>query len=122
MPTAKMNVSALYTALDRKRQLDNISWRQLAVAADLSPSTLSRIRNGDARPNVDAYLALTSWLGVEPGEFVDREIASSNSAEDVDFSTQISSVLRARTDLTEQDKAYLEDLITLTIKRIQAER
>ena len=46
-----------------------LSWRQLAQLHDLSPSTLTRLRNQKS-PNIAALLALTRWLGMTIEDFV----------------------------------------------------
>jgi len=49
----RLDVQALYDALDQQRRSKKLSWRQLAGEAGVSPSTLSRMTQGK-RPDVDS--------------------------------------------------------------------
>ncbi|WP_206326262.1 helix-turn-helix domain-containing protein [Streptomyces gossypiisoli] len=72
MARTRVNVSALYAALDAARTKRELSWRQLAAAVGVSPSTMTRMANGN-RPDVDAFVALVRWLGMPAETFmVDR--------------------------------------------------
>ena len=50
--TTKVDVGALYAALDAERDARGVSWRQLAKEIGVSPSMLSRLGNGQ-RPDAD---------------------------------------------------------------------
>lgn len=118
MASTRVNVDALYAALDQERQQRRISWRELAKEANVSPSTLSRIRNGAARPSVEAFASLTGWLGVSSEQF----ISSSAPTKDPDLVTQLAPLLRARKDLSSKEIGYLEDVIKAAMKFVKAER
>jgi len=60
---ATFDHDALVTALERARQDRGLSWRQVAVEADLEPSTLVRIVGGRT-PDLPRFAALVDWLGV----------------------------------------------------------
>jgi transcriptional regulator with XRE-family HTH domain len=114
----RLNVEALYGALDAVRKARDLSWRQVAKEADLSPSTFSRLANG-YRPDVDAFAKLVQWLGVAAERFfVDRGSHSTQP----DLVTELAPLLRARQDLTETDVAYLEELIGAAMRRFRAEQ
>jgi transcriptional regulator with XRE-family HTH domain len=94
-----------------------MSWRQVAREAGISPSTLTRLGNG-YRPDVDAFAKLVLWLGVP----ADRFFTGEGSAEPrPNLVTELAPLLRARQDLSEQDVAYLEDLIGAAVRRFHAE-
>lgn len=61
MPQTTVDVGALYSALDRKRRVHELSWRELAAKLDISPSTFTRMAQG-ARPDVDTFATLLRWL------------------------------------------------------------
>lgn len=115
----RLNVDALYEALNTERKArGELSWRQVAKAAGVSPSTLSRLGNG-YRPDVDAFARLVQWLGVPAERFFARQEVQ---APQPDLVTELAPLLRARKDLTEQDVTYLEDIIGAALRRFGAER
>jgi transcriptional regulator with XRE-family HTH domain len=118
MARARLDVGALYAALDKERQSRKLSWRSLAKTAGVSPSTLSRMANGQG-PNVDAFAALTSWLGMPPETYLVSEISGQTPP---DLMTELAPLLRARKDLKPQDVEYLEDLIGAAVRRFRADR
>ena len=118
MARAHLDVVALHAALDKERQSRGLSWRSLAKAAGVSPSTLSRMANGH-RPDVDAFAALTSWLGVSPETYLVSEITNQTQP---DLMTELAPLLRARKDLKPKDVEYLEDLIGAAVRRFRADR
>lgn len=118
MPRARLDVSALYAALDNERKAQGLSWRSLAKQAGVPPSTLSRMANGHA-PHVDAFAALTSWLGTKPETYLVSEIEPTPNP---DLLTELAPLLRARKDLAPEDVRYLEDVIGAAIRRFRAEQ
>jgi transcriptional regulator with XRE-family HTH domain len=116
---ARLDVGALYTALDRERAARKLSWRTLAKEVGISPSTLSRMANGH-RPDVDAFAALTTWMGTSPRDYVVGQ--SDSPAPTPDVMTQLAPLLRARNDLKAEDVEYLEELIGAAVRRFRAER
>jgi transcriptional regulator with XRE-family HTH domain len=69
MTRPRLDVRALYDAVDVVRVHYDLSWRDLAKVTGLSPSTFSRMAVG-GRPDVDALIAITAWLRVPLGRFV----------------------------------------------------
>lgn len=70
--TAVFDPDALYVALDRKRRAERIKWRDVAAAADVSPSTLTRIGQ-NKRPDADGLARLLVWLGdTDLGPYIRR--------------------------------------------------
>jgi transcriptional regulator with XRE-family HTH domain len=63
-----LNVAALYAALDQQRGEDGLSWRQVAAETGLSPSTFTRLADGQ-RPDVDALCSLLVWLQASLRQF-----------------------------------------------------
>jgi transcriptional regulator with XRE-family HTH domain len=76
----KLDVRALYAALDVVRAHEDLSWRGLAEQVGVSPSTFSRMALG-SRPDADALCTLVTWLRVPLDRFVIREDAIDASGE-----------------------------------------
>jgi len=116
---ARINVAALYAALDVQREAAGLSWRQLAHDRGLSPSTFTRLANGH-RPDVDAFAALVGWLGQPAERFITSD--EHESAEAPALLAELAPLLRARADLDETGADRLQDLFAAAIAQFQAER
>jgi transcriptional regulator with XRE-family HTH domain len=118
--TGRVDTQRLYEALDAQRRARNLSWRQLARQAGVSPSLLSRMGNGQ-RPDLDGFVALVQWLGAQAEEFMvwpdERPRDEQPSLE-----SQLALLLRARDDLDAADREYLLDIVRATMRRIKADR
>ncbi|MFJ8138915.1 helix-turn-helix domain-containing protein [Streptomyces sp. NPDC096013] len=123
MARTRVNVAALYAALDAARTTKKLSWRQLAAEVGVSPSTMTRLANGN-RPDVDAFAALVRWLGAPAESFmIDAEGESEGSqAGEPELLVQLAPLLRARSDLGEEDVKYLEEVIGAAVRRFASER
>jgi transcriptional regulator with XRE-family HTH domain len=120
MARTRIDVAALYSALDRARQArNNMSWRALAKELDVAPSTFSRLSNGHP-PSATAFAAMASWLGTSTEQFIISDLAE--APDEPDLLSQLAPLLRARRDLTSQDVEHIEDLIAAAIKRFNSER
>jgi hypothetical protein len=65
----RFDLAALYRAIDRRRQECSLSWAALGRQVGVAPSTIRRFEHAvDAE--ADGVLALFSWCGVAPEEFV----------------------------------------------------
>jgi len=115
----RLDTDALYAALDAQRAARKLSWRQLAKEVGVSPSTMTRLANGQ-RPDVDAFAALVRWLGQSADTFLVGDDQAPR--EEPDLVAQLAPLLRARQDLNEEDAKYLEDLISVAVRRFKAER
>jgi transcriptional regulator with XRE-family HTH domain len=65
-----VDVSGLYACLDRARQSAGMSWRALGRALGVSPSTFTRLSQGNM-VDTETFLALVTWLGVDVADFTD---------------------------------------------------
>ena len=72
MPQTTVDVAALHAALDRKRKLDELSWRELAGRLDISASTFTRMAQGH-RPDVDTFATLLRWLDMPAAAYMRGE-------------------------------------------------
>lgn len=117
MSRTRVDVAALYGALNAARESQGLSWRQLAKEIGVSPSMLSRLSNGD-RPDADGFATLVTWLGMPAEKFMTATNDSPRT--EPELMTQLAPLLRARADLTEADVIYLEEVIKATLKRARA--
>lgn len=113
-----VDVKALHAALDAARAKEGLSWRQLAKEVGVSASTISRMANG-LKPDVTAFAAMTTWLRMPAESFY---VDPMRSDEEPELVASLVPLLRARRDLTENDVAYLEEVIAAAARRFRAER
>jgi transcriptional regulator with XRE-family HTH domain len=107
MPDTTVDVEALYSELDRKRQREALSWRSLAGQLKITPSTFTRMAQG-LKPDVDTFATLIRWLGTSQEGFL---LPSRKSAVPSDPVAMISSYLRADKNVTDEQAHALEDII-----------
>ncbi len=115
----RVDVAQLYAALDAERRDRGLSWRQVAAEADVSSSLFSRMGKGH-RPDLESFASLVQWLGMPAQQFMRRP----DDANDVQpaLETELTPLLRARKDLTNEDKQYLLDLVNATTKFLKSHR
>lgn len=118
MPQTMVNVQALYAALDQKRLALKLSWRELAQKLEISPSSFTRMAQGE-RPNVDAFATLLHWLNM-PAELFAR--SSSEVKEETEPIAMISAFLRADRTLRPEDAEALEEIIQVAYRRLIRDR
>lgn len=118
MPETTVDVTALYAALDRKRQTVGWSWRELARELKISPSTLTRMAQG-RRPDVDTFATLLRWLGMSAEEFMRP---TKGRKEEADPLAMISSYLRADRNMSPDDAEALEDILKAAYRRLSRSR
>ncbi|MDX3187845.1 transcriptional regulator [Streptomyces sp. MN03-5084-2B] len=118
--SGRIDTRRLYNALDGQRQARNLSWRQVATEAGVSPSLLSRMGNKH-RPDLDGFVALVQWLGL-PAESFMVEPGREEAKSEPEFEAQFAPLLRARSDFNEAEQEYLMDIVTATMKKIRADR
>lgn len=121
MTRTKIDVPALYAALDAERIARQLSWRQLAKEIGVSPSLLSRLGN-DLRPDADGFATLVRWLNMPAEAFMVDISGHQSQRPEPDLITQLAPLLRARRDLDKRDVTYLEDVIRATLRHAHAAR
>lgn len=114
MPATTVDISALYAAVDRKRQAKGLSWRGLAAELKITPSTFTRMAQG-MKPDVDTFAALVRWLGTTQEEFLRPSL---NRSEDADPVAMISSYLRGSKNLTHDQADALEDIMSAAFRHL----
>lgn len=103
----KVDVAALHSALDSKRQSEKKSWRQLAAELDLSASVFTRLAQG-RRPDLDSFVLMTGWLGQPADAFIEGD--KPNEAEAQETVAVISTYLRADKALKPESAQAIEDI------------
>jgi transcriptional regulator with XRE-family HTH domain len=124
MASTSVDVASLYAALDAARTKKDLSWRQLASALDLSPSTLSRLANGYT-PDTAAFTSMVTWLNIPAERFIRADgqpVRNSEDREEPDLVATLAPLLRARKDLKPADIELLEQLIGSAVRRFDNER
>lgn len=104
---AKFDAEAFYSALDDARGRRGKTWRQVAVEAGISPSTLTRMAQG-RRPDVDGLAALTAWSGLKSDDFIRRDGEEATP----DTMGMISTYLRADPNLTRAQADAMQKVIS----------
>jgi transcriptional regulator with XRE-family HTH domain len=64
MTAYELDVPELYAHLDSKRRQSGLTWRGVAGIVGISPSTLTRLKDGN-RPDADALVSLMAWLDLD---------------------------------------------------------
>ncbi|MFB7842135.1 hypothetical protein [Microbacterium sp. NPDC056052] len=120
MTNTVIDVNGLASALEQRVKADGISWRQAAGQIGVSPSLLTRVRN-DQRPDLDAYARIVRWLRISADVFmIDPEELASR--EEPELGSSINALLRARSDLDEQDKEHLTNILSQGLVYFQQTR
>jgi transcriptional regulator with XRE-family HTH domain len=113
MPQKLIHLDALVAALDAERQSKQISWRQLAKEAGVSPSTLTRMQQGKS-PDVNTFSALTQWLNIPAERFYADQ--PHREARHEDPMAVISTLLRSKKKMNAKAVAALQELVTAAFK------
>jgi transcriptional regulator with XRE-family HTH domain len=122
MARTRIDVPALYGALDGARRSKSLSWRQLAAEVGCSPSTMTRLANGH-KPDADALIALTKWLNMPAEQFTTDDSRDDRSGdEQPELLAEISALLRARPDLGDDEKAHLQSVFEAALRLNSAQR
>jgi transcriptional regulator with XRE-family HTH domain len=107
-----LHLEALVAALDSERQAKDISWRQIATEAGVSPSTLTRMQQGKS-PDVNTFSALTTWLNTPAERFYTE---SGAEAAQNDPMAVVSTLLRGQKKMSPKAIKALTDLVSAAVK------
>lgn len=118
MAKTRIDARALQGALDQVRLEQGVSWRQLAGEIGVSPSLLSRLRNG-YKPDAEGFMTLVGWLGMPAERFLVEEKTTLRQPQ---LMAELAPLLRARQDLDATDVKMLEEVIASTLKAVNAKR
>lgn len=115
MPTAAFDNRGFYRALDAERTARGLTWRQVAEAARVSASTLTRMGQG-RRPDVDSLAALCRWSGLDADAFMRPRGESKDAPEPLAL---ISSSLRSDPNLSADAADLIDELVKTTYARLR---
>lgn len=122
MPRTTVDPVALYEALDAARSAKGMSWRGVAVEMGVSPSLLSRLRQGQ-RPDANGFATVVSWLGVDAEQFFVAEDAGlSHRPGEVELMAKVAPLLRADKDLQDEDVQFITNVINAAVTRAKASK
>lgn len=107
------DAAAFHAALDLERQTRRITWKDVAHEAEVSPSTLSRMKQGN-RPDVDSMAALAAWAGLDADEFIVRDTTVEAGA-----LPRISALLRSDPHLSKESAIAIEEVLKMTYERLR---
>lgn len=106
------DVERFYLSLDAARLARNMNWKEVAEAAKVHPSTLSRMASG-RRPDADSLALLAAWSGLNPADFVPGVRRAS-----ADTLAQISSFVHGDPHLSPEAATALDEMIKATYVRL----
>ena len=115
MPKGQFDAENFYVALDRQRQSNGLTWKQVAEKSGVSASTLTRMAQGK-RPDVDSMAALAAWSGLSLDAFVSHEDANKVQADSL---TVINSYLRADPHLSAQSVEAIEAVLAAAYEKLR---
>jgi len=107
-----LDVERFYEALDGARVAQSLTWKELAEAAKVHPSTLSRMASGK-RPDADSLALLAAWSGLNPAEFVHG--ASMRIADPL---AQLSAFVYSDPNLSREAATAMDELIKSMYARL----
>lgn len=108
------DANAFFSALDATRQSRRLTWKQIATESGVSASTLTRMAQG-RRPDVDSLAALSSWSGLNVGDFVRHE-GSEGVAEPL---AMVSTHLKGDRNLSPEAAIALEEMIKAAYEHLR---
>jgi transcriptional regulator with XRE-family HTH domain len=114
----RFDAGAFYSALDAQRAAKGLNWKQVAAAAGVSASTLTRMSQGK-RPDVDSLAALAGWSGLTVDDFV--VTPSKGSVRKPSPLAAFTAHLRSDPHLTPESAAALEAMVKAAYERLRKE-
>lgn len=112
MAQNNLQLDALVAALDSERQARGLSWRQLALEAGVSPSTLTRMQQGKS-PDVNTFSALTTWVDIPAERFYsDQKMKNVHD----DPMAVISTLLRGKKNMSPKAIKAIQELVNAAVK------
>ncbi|WP_202033190.1 helix-turn-helix transcriptional regulator [Nocardioides sp. WS12] len=114
-------MKTLHAALDKAREDADLSWRALAKEIGVNASTISRMQQG-LKPDVNAFAAMTTWLRMDAEKFYLAGDDDPGTSDPAPLMSELTVLLRARPDLPDKNRSYLEDVIEATLRRFESER
>ena len=105
---------AFYRALETTVTARSKTWKQVAAETGVGASTLTRMARG-RRPDAASLAALSAWAGLNPSDFVNAPFKRSKP----EALAQISTLLRADSNLDAQSAEVLEAIVKAAYERFR---
>ncbi len=121
MGKTAIDVRGLAAAMEVRVKSDEISWRTAAGQIGVSPSLLTRLRNGQ-RPDLEAFAAITEWLGEPAERFFLRHQPPQDALAEEPLASSMNALLRARRDLNDTDKEFLSTILLAGLKHVKRQQ
>lgn len=118
MSRTSIDVPGLAAAMEIRVSADHISWRTAAGQIGVSPSLLTRLRNGQ-RPDLEAFAAITRWLGRPADDFFLNPDDVAKGGPQLPLASSMNALLRARSDLNDNDKRFLQQILQAGLEHVQ---
>lgn len=109
----RFDCDAFYAALDAIRQAKGLAWKDVAAAARVNASTLTRIGKGK-KPDVNGLAALLAWSNLKAETFIPE--STSDTVEPI---AQIAALIRMDPALSYNNARMMEDIIVTTYQRLK---
>jgi len=113
----KVNIDALYAAMNATRIERGMSWRQVAGELGVSPSTLTRMAQAK-RPDVDAFAAMIAWVKL-PAE---RFMITPSDPEPGDPMAEVIAILHGHPRLDARETRVLENVLSAAYRSLRGGR
>jgi transcriptional regulator with XRE-family HTH domain len=109
------DVDRFYAALDTERQHRRQNWKEVSEDAQVSQSTLSRLKSG-TRPDIESFVRLCRWASVDANQFVQSpdSLALEQSAP-----SAIGALLRADPSLDSTSAAAIEAILNAAYEKLR---
>ena len=108
-------VDRFYAALDTERRHRNQNWKEVSEAAQVSQSTLSRLKYG-TRPDIESFVRLCRWASIDANQFV---VSPSDLAPGQSAPSSIAALLRADPALDENSAAAIEAILNVAYEKLR---
>lgn len=112
----RFDTQAFYAALNAARLSQQMTWKEVADAAGVNASTLSRIGQQGANPDVNGLAALLSWSKLRAEMFI-----RGSGEDEADPLAKITALLRADPSLRGENAKLMEDIVVSTYNRLRGD-
>lgn len=113
----KVNIEALYAAMNATRIERGLSWRQVAAEIGVSPSTLTRMAQGKC-PDLNAFAAMVAWVRL-PAE---RFMIAAPDPEPGDPMAEVIAILHGHPRLDAHEARVLENVLSAAYRSLRGGR
>lgn len=110
VPSQRFDVEGFRAALDSVRRSRGMTWRQVALEARVSASSLTRMAKG-TRPDIDTVASLAAWASLDPATFFPR-------AEEASPLSMVTAYFHHDPSLTPAAASALEQLVRATYSQL----